>query len=230
MDTKENTPKLLIVSGKKGAGKDTMAPLISAELNAVNPVQLSCADPLKDIVDGFIDVIRASGTREEAARRLLEVDPELTPVFQGMIVEALFDAVHKDPKEHARSHSLPAVRVLQLYGTDFRRKQDPDYWVKIAVQRAEQEITAGNFPYFTDARFPNEVSGLSSIGGLSVRLEVTPEEQARRLQERDGRVPDPAELSHVSETALDDYQDFDVRVDTSGVAGTLQAVKRQLTV
>lgn len=228
MNTQEKPPKLLIVSGKKGAGKDTLAPLIAAELRAPEPVQLSCADPLKDIVDDFIRVIRASATPAEAADRLLEVDPELPAEFRDLLVDTLFTAVHENPDEHSRSHSLPAVRALQLYGTDFRREQDPDFWVKIAVQRAQQEIDSGRFPYFTDARFPNEVAGLSAIGGVSVRLDVDAEEQARRLQQRDGRVPDPSELTHVSETALDDYDAFDVRVNAYGVQATLRQIMSSL--
>lgn len=224
MNTEMNPPKLLTVSGKKGAGKDTLAPLITQELNAIDPIQLSCADPLKDIVDDFIVTIRASEDRATAADNLLKVDPELPAEFRDLLVDTLFTAVHENPDEHSRSHSLPAVRTLQLYGTDFRRKQDPDFWVKLAVQRAEQEISEGRFPYFTDARFPNEVSGLAAIGGVSVRLDVSPEEQARRLQARDGRVPDPAELAHVSETALDDYPDFDVRVQGLGVGPTLNLI------
>lgn len=224
MNTKTNPPKLLIVSGKKGAGKDTLAPLITQELNATNPIQLSCADPLKDIVDEFIVTIRASKDRATAADNLLKVDPELPVEFRELLVSTLFTAVHKNPNEHSRSHSLPAVRTLQLYGTDFRRQQDPDFWVKLAVQRAEQEISEGRFPYFTDARFPNEVSGLSAIGGVSVRLDVSQEEQARRLLERDGRVPDPEELDHISETALDDYPNFDVRVQGLGVDHTLKLI------
>lgn len=212
------------MSGKKGAGKDTLAPLVTDRLNANDPVHMSCADPLKDTVDDFIGAVRSSQSHDEARQALLRVDPEMPSQVVDCLVETLYEAVHDDPNEHARSHSVPAVRALQYYGTDFRRKQDPDYWVKIAVQRASDEIAAGRFPYFTDARFPNEVDGLSAIGGLSVRLDVEPQEQLRRLQERDGRAPNPAELTHLSETALDDYANFDVRVQSDGVDSTLDKI------
>ena len=71
--------------------------------------------------------------------------------------------------------------------------------------------------------FPNEVESLAKIGGLTVRLEIDQEEQARRLLARDGRVPNFEELNHRSETALDAYQDFHVRVQSlNGVDATLK--------
>ena len=224
MNTQQRKPLLLIVSGKKGAGKDTMAPLVADRLDVSLPVHMACADPLKDIVDEFMTAIRNSPTQEAAADAVGQVDPELPQEFRQVLVELLFDAVHADPREHSRSHSQPAVRALQLYGTEFRRAQDPDYWVKIAARRAQELIDEGKFPYITDARFPNEVLGLSAIGGLSVRLDVDPDEQARRLRQRDGRVPSFEELNHPSETALDDYDDFDIRVESDGVQHTLDQI------
>lgn len=230
MNTQKTAPRLLIVSGKKGAGKDTLAPRIVNRLNIDNAVHLSCADPLKDLVDKFIVEVRSSDTPAQAEKAILAVDPEMPQKFAALLVDTLFTAVHEDPAEHSRSHSLPAVRALQIYGTDFRRAQDPDYWVKLAVQSAVEVISSGAFPYFTDARFPNEVSGLSAVGGLSVRLDVDPAEQARRLQDRDGRVPDPEELNHPSETALDDYPHFDIRVHSDdGIDPTLQQIMDQLS-
>lgn len=223
-----STPKLLIISGKKGAGKDTMAPLIIEQLGIQNAVHMSCADPLKDVVDEFISDIRDCDTRAEAVTAVRVVDPDIPDDFARDLVDILYDPVHEDPNEHSRSHSHAAVRALQLYGTEFRRAQDPDYWVRIAVRRAAKAIDANQFPYFTDARFPNEVKGLSGIGGLTIRLDVNPEEQARRLRERDGRLPRPDELSHSSETSLDDYTGFDIRVETDGVDTTLQRIMSAL--
>lgn len=208
MNTK---PKALIVSGKKGAGKDTLSPLIIERLGVKDPVHVSFADALKDEIDNVIHALRGTESLYEGFVKTITVTEPMPRAARTKLVRILFDAA-QDPAEHARSHSAPVVEALQYYGTDVRRAQDPDYWVKIAVRRAAAYIKRGKFPYFTDARFPNEVTHMQEIGALAVRLDVSPEEQARRLRGRDGRVPTVSELSHASETSLDDFDGFDVRV------------------
>lgn len=229
MITKKVNPTLIAVSGKKGAGKDTIAPLVAALYPNRVPVHMLCADPLKDKVDVLIRLVREADTRASAGAAFKDVDPDMPDDVCERMLDALYDAVKATPNEHARSHSLAVVRAQQIYGTDFRRALDPDYWTKLAVAAARQEIEAGNFPYFTDVRFPNEVEALASIGGLTIRLEVSPAEQARRLKQRDGRVPEPGELVHGSETALDGYDKFDIRVCTdAGVDATMAEIRSRV--
>lgn len=51
--------------------------------------------------------------------------------------------------------------VLQLWGTEFRRKQDPDHW----VDHERQEVPAEGRLYYTDIRFPNEFHFQRGMGG-----------------------------------------------------------------
>lgn len=46
--------------------------------------------------------------------------------------------------------------VLQWWGTEFRRAQDPDYWVKKTVTRINEEKP--QVAVITDMRFPNETA------------------------------------------------------------------------
>lgn len=55
--------------------------------------------------------------------------------------------------------------VLQWWGTEYRRAQDPDYWVKLA--------TGNNLDHrhkyaFTDVRFENEISAIIQMGGTVI--------------------------------------------------------------
>lgn len=77
--------------------------------------------------------------------------------------------------------------LLQHWGTEFRRAQDPDYWVKKTMQQIAED--APDVALICDVRFPNEVMGIWKAGGYVVRV--------RRL----GYVSDVPQ--HVSETTLD---------------------------
>ncbi len=115
--------------------------------------------------------------------------------------------------------------VLQAWGTEFRRSQDPDYWVK----KAEESITrteVGIPIVFTDARFPNELDMLRSNGFLCVKLDM-PEDHVRRYLREAGRseVEIDKMLNHPSETAWQGY-DFDVTVRSE--MGQLPVVLSQI--
>lgn len=58
-------------------------------------------------------------------------------------------------------------RLLQLWGTEFRRDSDPQYWIDRERESLPQD---GNFVY-TDVRFPNEYEMVRSLGGLVFRVE-----------------------------------------------------------
>ena len=83
------------------------------------------------------------------------------------------------------AHKPQVRRALQIWGTEFRRKQDPDYWVKKTLKRIKEE--APQVALITDMRFPNEVAV------VDVPLKVS-------RPGFDSGVP-----LHSSETELNDY-------------------------
>lgn len=79
--------------------------------------------------------------------------------------------------------------LLQWWGTEYRRAQDPNYWVQKTMEMIAQD--APDVALICDVRFPNEAEGIRAAGGYIVRV--------RRL----GYVSDVPQ--HVSETALNGY-------------------------
>lgn len=211
-----STPRLVVLSGRKASGKDTLAPAVMSAFGHDNPTYLSFADPLKDEVDLFIQACREAASRDEASQKIAALDgvDPMTSAERSTLVDILYDT-SQDPAEHARSHSVNAVRALQYYGTEVRRTADPNYWVEKARTSARKALARGSACVFTDARFPNEVTGLKQEGAFTIRLEVSPEVQKERLLGRDGHIPTQYTLGHSSETALDGFTGFDVIVDTS---------------
>lgn len=97
-------------------------------------------------------------------------------------------------------------RLLQTLGTDCFRAYDDGVW--IAAWQRTVDMNRPNAVYIVDdARFENEADAVRAMGGFLVRLDITPEEQARR-----GLVKN---AQHASETALDTYDGFDCRVDVT---------------
>ncbi len=157
----------------------------------------------------------AAGVKEEAARVLLASDTELvTPNRDGTrmlkqeheerIVERMN---HPDTKDEYR-------RLLQVWGTDYRRADNPNYWVeKWAVTfnaiRENENIVVD------DCRFPNEYEALTSNGFYVVRL----------ASGSTTRPQDPLAAVHESESY---WPEFDVHLELSYKAGPEWQARRIL--
>lgn len=92
---------------------------------------------------------------------------------------------------------LTVRQALQWYGTDFRRAQDPGYWIK-KMREVVEEIREGypdTLVIIDDVRFPGEAEFVLGQG-LLFRIEPYPRWQ-----------PGP-HAGHASETALDNFTRF----------------------
>ena len=198
--------RILVMSGKMGSGKDTLAPLIMNAMGLPNARHVYYADPLKDESNIMFETIRKSENQQDATRSLEQLY-SVPSEFSGELVSAVYEDL-KDWSLTSRSRTPGIRKFLQLLGTDVRRTEDPDYWVRKATAQVERLISVGESVFLTDARFPNEVSSMRQLGAWAVRLEISFEEQERRLLARDGAMPSLEALTHPSETGLDGYTGF----------------------
>ena len=204
----------LLASGLMGAGKDTLPPLVLERLGRSDAFHLYYADALKAEADAMFARIRQAGSSGEASAVLVS-EFGVPEQFASPLVDVVW-ADLGDSEVHARSRT-PGVRAfLQLLGSDVRRAQDPDYWVRIAARSAVEQLAAGRDVFVTDARFPNEVVFATALGGFAVRLEVSRATQLERLFARDGVLPEEGAFAHMSETALDSFEGFSLVVDNNG--------------
>lgn len=131
------------------------------------------------------------------------------------------DQVYGDLKEVVDPFWNATPRaILQFVGTDLMREQVQEtIWVK----RFLREVNAHPERRYVvpDLRFPNECEVISDVGGAVGRIDCN---RAIR-EERNGRPFTPEQENHASETALDDYDEFDFRIPN---AGTLEDLHHRL--
>lgn len=209
----------LAVSGRMGAGKDSAAPLISEGLGYNDAFHEFFAKPLKDEVDRVIELVANAKSRGDAASSIVQQQSVLDSQAK-IVVTRLWDEVKSGEVQSSRTRTENTRFALQYWGTDIRRYQDKDYWVKIAIRSTLESLAGGQSVFVTDPRFENEIDALSALdnaGAYTVRLKVSPEVQSARIFARDGIYPTAEALNHISETALDDYEaqgKFTVLIDT----------------
>lgn len=74
--------------------------------------------------------------------------------------------------------------LLQWWGTDFRRAQDPNYWVNWGMRSAEAFAGRGiQGVVFTDTRFANEAQAVKEAGGIVIKVEARDDVRERRIGE-----------------------------------------------
>lgn len=104
--------------------------------------------------------------------------------------------------------------LLQWWGTQFRRWQDDDYWVK----RTVNDIAKSGFAptVICDMRFPNEANAVKMLNGATVRLQrIMPNGKQFISPDRDP--------NHASEIGLLDYP-FDYSMDIDDMTDKSEVV------
>src|SRR5665213_1086744 len=138
----------------------------------------------------------------------------MPPNATARTVRKLPDWVQPDPNPEVNAMSPYGKhpKLLVWWGTEYRRAQDLDYWVK----RAFESIPAGtNIAVITDVRFKNEAAAIKAKGGHLIEVVRLNQDGARYYSE--DRPKD-----HESETELDSYNwDFHIQSKTSALTGEL---------
>lgn len=144
-------PRLVGITGKKRAGKDTFAKgLLERGFQ-----RFAFADPLKDAALALDPLIRFED--DEASLALLTFEPGR--------YERLSAVVDRLGWEDAKT-IREVRRTLQNFGVGIR-DLDEDFWVRplaSALETAEAPLVV------TDVRFPNEAEEIHRLGGFLLRI------------------------------------------------------------
>lgn len=155
-------------AGRAGAGKDTVADHLVAHHGFK---KFSFSDTV------YTEVMEAFDVSESLLRNRETKD---TPTFSlslyrckdtffvGVALAQLEKKYPSIPTPELNHHALSPREVLQWWGTEYRRAQDPDYWIKKSqlwldsVKQATGDLVG---VVNTSVRFANECEFIRSNGG-----------------------------------------------------------------
>jgi len=200
-------------AGKAATGKTTaaryMAPLMKRECKVVPMAMV-----LRDEVEEFLRAIGADesvplvyGDQDDKVK-VFYVDEasahQECPRWDGFVAD------HREIQNKKGFTAVTVRRILQWWGTEYRRAQDPDYWTKAWSRKVEQFDLANTHVLIDDVRFMNELNTIKSHGGLIIKIERPGFDGAN---------------NHASETSLDDYTDWSYIIVNDG---TLEEFKKKV--
>lgn len=200
-------------AGKAASGKTTaaqhLAPLLTRET-----LIIPMAMVLRDEVETFLRAIDAAesvplvyGCQDDKLRVFyLDENKALQQCSQW----AGFIAEHGDIQDRPGQTAVTVRRILQWWGTEYRRAQDPDYWTKAWQRKVQQYDLTRLHILIDDVRFINELKTITGLGGKIIKID---------------RPGFAAGGNHASETSLDGYDDWD-RVILNN--GTLDQFKERV--
>jgi len=191
-------------AGKAATGKTTaahhMAPLLDKECRIVPMAMV-----LRDEVEAFL---RAVGADESVPLVYGDQNDKVTVFYvdeERALLEcpkwADFVAEHQEIQDKDGLTAVTVRRILQWWGTEYRRAQDPNYWTKAWSRKVEQFDLANIHVLIDDVRFMNELNTIKSHGGLIIKIERPGFDGAN---------------NHASETSLDDYSDWSYIIVNDG--------------
>lgn len=204
---------ILGFAGKAATGKTTaakhMAPLLDKECRIVPMAMV-----LRDEVEAFLRAIGA----DDAVPLVYGCQDDKVRVFYVHQPRALaqcpkwthFIAENMEIQDRPGQTAVTVRRILQWWGTEYRRAQDADYWTKAWGRKVEQFDLENMHVLVDDVRFMNELNVIREHGGLIVKIERPGFDGAN---------------NHASETSLDDYRHWDKVLLNDG---TLDAFKTQV--
>lgn len=191
-------------AGKAATGKTTaahyMAPLLDKECKVIPMAMV-----LRDEVEAFLRAVGADafvplvyGDQDDKVR-VFYVDTQ--QALQECPKWAHFMAEHAEIQDRPGETAVTVRRILQWWGTEYRRNEDPDYWTKAWSRKIEQFDLGRTHVLIDDVRFMNELNAIKAHGGLIVKI-VRPGFDGAN--------------NHASETSLDDYAAWDETILNDG--------------
>ena len=200
--------KVIGFSGKAGSGKTTAA---LHAISVFGGTKVALGDCVKEEVSKFLDSCLVPYEPRHLYGTAADKNEEFTVLLTDWIRTDYRPrrvlAPHMRVGAGFESVSLSYRNLLQLWGTEYRRAQDPDYWVKRAAEKIGK---LEGLVFIDDIRFPSEAEMVRQMDGWLIRID--------RPDRPMIDTPD-----HESEVALDFYTaGWDAWIGNNSTIGTFK--------
>lgn len=204
-------------AGKAASGKTSAARHLLT-LPDLNIEILPMARMLREEIEQFLAAVGAEdaiplvyGDQQDKVR-VFHVDPSRARRYCPQWDDFL--AANQDIQQDPEGSAVTVRRILQWWGTEFRRAQDPDYWTRAWAQKLADFDLEHTHILVDDVRFRNELNVIKDNGGLCVRI-MRPGFNGAN--------------DHSSENSLDDYTEWDRVIINDGTLDSfLERVEKVL--
>lgn len=162
---------LIAFNGQAGAGKDTAADIL---VRFARFEKIAFADALRAEVSEAFDIAAQGRILFDREHKEQPHDAlALRHCRQFGFIGAVAMATHATVNSSWLDAPRAPRQILQWWGTEYRRAQDPRYWVKAMASRLDLLKTMPSRPHrfvITDCRFPNEYAYVRTVGGRMWRM------------------------------------------------------------
>lgn len=160
---------LIGIAGRAGAGKDTIADYLVASNGFI---KFSFSDALYLEVQTAFDLPDQKLLRDRETKDTPTLQLALHQCEDKDFIDVVLAAMWKDahyasrPATELRHVPLSPRYVLQLWGTEYRRVKQPDYWLERAGLWMKDQYNKGHTRFVnTSVRFKNEREWIYHGGG-----------------------------------------------------------------
>jgi hypothetical protein len=191
-------------AGKAASGKTAAAKHLLEKSN-LSIVILPMALMLREEVENFIRLVGAEdqvplvyGDQDDKVR-IFDIDQQRAQ--QQCPMWANFVAENQDIQDKPGQSAVSVRRILQWWGTEYRRAQDHDYWTKAWEEKLLEYDLTSTHVLVDDVRFVNELEIIKKNGGIFIKIERPGFDGAN---------------NHSSENSLDHYDDWNFVIHNDG--------------
>lgn len=134
------------------------------------------------------------------------------------------DVTNKERIKWVNDNKTALRKTLELWGTNYRREQDHEYWTALAHANIERALTKYNAVFVDDVRFLNEVKTLENVGFEIIRIQTGDQERIDRGARADSNHPAETELDQYyhSFTVFNNLERSDLYRQLDGIVEVLQ--------